>query len=41
MIEANSWNNEQIHGGNIRCVVVQKGAPSLVLRPVKETGNSN
>src|SRR5450759_2273259 len=30
--EANSWNNEQIHGGNIRCVVLQKGAPSLTWR---------
>ena len=28
-VEANSWNNEQIHGGNIRRVVAQKRAPSL------------
>ena len=28
-IKANSWNNEQIHGGNVRCVVTQEGAPAL------------
>ena len=32
-VEANSWNNEQIHGGNIRRVVAQKRAPSLTWRP--------
>src|SRR5450756_1710785 len=31
-VEANSWNNEQIHGSNVRCVVEQKGAPSLTWR---------
>src|ERR1035437_5621718 len=30
--EANSWNNEQIHGSNVRRVVPQKGAPSLTWR---------
>src|SRR6266705_1621658 len=28
-IKANGWNNEQIHGSDVRCVVVQEGAPSL------------
>jgi hypothetical protein len=28
-IKANSWNNEQIHGGDVRCVVTQEGASSL------------
>src|SRR6266851_9235350 len=28
-IEANGRNNEQIHGGDVRCVVTQEGAPSL------------
>src|SRR5664280_873583 len=31
-VEANSWNNEQIHGSNVRRVVPQKGAPSLTWR---------
>jgi hypothetical protein len=28
-IKANGWNNEQIHGGDVRRVVTQEGAPSL------------
>src|SRR6266403_4831781 len=28
-VEANGRNNEQVHGGNVRCVVTQEGAPSL------------
>jgi hypothetical protein len=31
--EANSRDNEQIHGGNVRRVVSQKGPPSLAGRP--------
>jgi len=31
-IEANGRDNEQVHGGNVRCVVTQKGAPSLAWR---------
>src|SRR5664280_2090336 len=31
-VEANGRDNEQIHGGNIRRVVPQKGAPSLTWR---------
>jgi len=26
--EANGWGNEQVHGGDVRCVVTQEGAPS-------------
>jgi len=32
-VEANGWNNEQIHGGNVRRVVTQEGAPSLAGGP--------
>src|SRR3990170_2967320 len=32
-VEANGWGNEQVHGGNVRRVVTQKGAPSLAWRP--------
>jgi hypothetical protein len=32
-VEANGWNNEQIHGGNVRRVVMQEGPPSLAGRP--------
>src|ERR1035437_9196633 len=32
-VETNSWNNEQVHGGNVRRVVTQKGSPSLPGRP--------
>src|SRR5712671_3203589 len=28
-VEANGRGNEQVHGGNVRRVVTQKGAPSL------------
>src|SRR3979411_2119117 len=32
-VETDSWNNEQIHGGNVRRVVAQEGSPSLAGRP--------
>ena len=32
-VEANGWNNEQIHGGNFRCVITQEGSPSLAGGP--------
>src|SRR6266404_2026756 len=28
-VETDSWNNEQVHGGNVRPVVTQEGSPSL------------
>src|SRR5205807_8185702 len=28
-IEANGRNNEQVNGGDVRCVVTQEGAPAL------------
>src|SRR6202161_2608331 len=28
-VETDSWNNEQVHGGNVRRVVTQEGLPSL------------
>src|SRR5438067_5555900 len=28
-VEANARNNEQVHGGDVRCVVTQEGAPAL------------
>src|SRR5712692_11526099 len=28
-IEANGWGNEQVHGGDVRRVVTQEGAPAL------------
>src|SRR2546428_8081405 len=28
-VEANGWGNEQVHGGDVRCVVTQEGASSL------------
>src|SRR5450756_1014928 len=31
-VEANGRDNEQIHGSNVRCMVPQKGAPSLTWR---------
>src|SRR5712692_3720621 len=31
-VEANARNNEQVHGGDVRCVVTQEGAPSLTRR---------
>ena len=27
--QANGWGNEQVHGGDVRRVVTQEGAPSL------------
>jgi len=36
-IEANGRDNEQVHGGNVRCVVTQKGAPSLAWRSASPT----
>src|ERR1700686_2873359 len=32
-VETNSWNNEQVHGGNVWRVVMQEGPPSLAGRP--------
>jgi len=32
-VETDCWNNEQVHGGNIRRVVTQEGPPSLATRP--------
>src|SRR6202453_941922 len=32
-VETDSWNNEQVHGGNVRRVVTQEGLPSLAGRP--------
>src|ERR1700730_13292939 len=31
-IETDSWNNEQVHGGDVRRVVTQEGPPSLAGR---------
>src|ERR1035441_6398512 len=31
-VETNSWNNEQVHGGNVRRMVAQEGSPSLAGR---------
>jgi hypothetical protein len=31
--EADGWDNEQIHGGNVRRVITQEGLPSLAGRP--------
>src|ERR1700731_2801435 len=32
-VETESWNNEQVHCGNVRRVVTQEGPPSLAGRP--------
>src|ERR1019366_5381363 len=32
-VETDSWNNEQVHGGNVWRVVMQEGSPSLAGRP--------
>jgi hypothetical protein len=32
-VETDSWNNEQVHGGNVWRVVIQEGSPSLAGRP--------
>src|SRR4030088_2784036 len=31
-VETDSWNNEQVHGGNVWRVVMQEGPPSLAGR---------
>ena len=31
-VETDRWNNEQVHGGNVRRVVMQEGSPSLAGR---------
>src|SRR5258705_1739019 len=31
-VETDRWNNEQVHGGNVRRVVTQEGSPSLAGR---------
>jgi hypothetical protein len=36
-VETDSWNNEQVHGGNVWRVVVQEGSPSLAGRPRRLT----
>ena len=38
-VETDSWNNEQVHGGNVWRVVTQEGPPSLAGWPVP-VGNS-
>src|SRR5258708_4529151 len=32
-VETDRWNNEQVHGGDVRRVVTQEGPPSLAGRP--------
>src|SRR6478672_4740058 len=32
-VETDSWNNEQVDGGNVRRVIAQEGSPSLAGRP--------
>src|SRR5271154_2806273 len=32
-VEIDRWNNEQVHGGDVRRVVTQEGPPSLAGRP--------
>src|ERR1700733_12878138 len=32
-VETDRWNNEQVHGGDVRRVVTQEGSPSLAGRP--------
>src|SRR5476651_855592 len=36
-VETDSWNNEQVHGGDVRRVVTQEGPPSLAGRPRRLT----
>jgi len=31
-VEANGWNNEQVHGGDVRRVITQEGEPPLAGR---------
>src|SRR6202035_682542 len=33
-VETDSWNNEQVHGGNVRRVVMQEGLPALAGWPL-------
>jgi hypothetical protein len=32
-VESDRWNNELVHGGDVRRVVTQEGSPSLAGRP--------
>jgi hypothetical protein len=32
-VETDSWNNEQVHRGNVRRVATQEGPPTLAGRP--------
>jgi hypothetical protein len=34
-VEANGWGNEQVHGGDVGCMVMQEGAPSSGGRPAQ------
>src|SRR3979490_525871 len=36
-VETDSWNNEQVHGGNVRRVVTQESSPSLLGGPRRLT----
>jgi hypothetical protein len=36
-VEANARNNEQVHGGDVRRVVTQEGAPALGRGPHRLT----
>src|ERR1700733_3157218 len=36
-VETDSWNNEQVHGGNVRRLVTQEGPPSLAGGPRRLT----
>ena len=36
-VETDSWNNEQVHGGNVRRVVTQESSPSLAGWPRRLT----
>ena len=33
-VETDSWNNEQVHGGNVWRVVTQEGSPALAGWPL-------
>jgi hypothetical protein len=28
-VKAHCWNNKQVHGGDVRCVVTQEGVPPV------------
>jgi hypothetical protein len=30
-VEGNGWNNEQVHGSDVRRVITQEGAPPLLV----------